>query len=172
VTAFARFHVDLVTGLTMTGTPDEVQPLVPIELPGVARTTYRAYPVADHIADKVCGMLETHDRGRGAPVASTRYRDLADLVRFAHTERVSAHALVVALRSEAQRRGLVLPDRLSTPAGSSWAPGYARLARGTPGIVERDLSAALETAGRLIDPVLGEQAQGRWDPDRLAWQAD
>jgi hypothetical protein len=36
VTDFARFHVDLVVELSMTGKPDDVPPLVPIELPGVS----------------------------------------------------------------------------------------------------------------------------------------
>ena len=40
VTDFARFHVDLVTGLSMTGAPENTPPLVPVELPGIARTPY------------------------------------------------------------------------------------------------------------------------------------
>lgn len=78
-TEFARFHVDLVTGLAMTGEPDEVAPLVPFEIPGIDPVRYRAYPLADHVADKVCAFLEVHPRAAGTAQASTRYRDLADL---------------------------------------------------------------------------------------------
>lgn len=169
VKEFARFHVDLVTDLAMTGTPDEVSPLVPIELPGVMRTTYRAYPVPDHISDKVCGLLEVHQRFDGPPVPSTRYRDLADLAMFAHTAKVKAAALSVALESEAGRRQLELPDQLPAPRGPGWPAGYARVARDAPGLVELDLEAAMATVGRFIDPVLSREATGRWNPRELSW---
>jgi len=169
VTEFARFHVDLVTDLVMTGVPDEVSPLVPIELPGISRTSYAAYPVADHIADKVCGLLEIHQRSSGVPVASTRYRDLADLATFAHMATVDAAALKVALESEARRRALELPDRLQTPAGGDWPAGYARVARDAPGLEEKGLEAAMAVVGRFIDPVLAGQATGDWDPQTARW---
>lgn len=34
-TEFARFHVDLVAGLAMTGVPEDAAPLVAVELPGI-----------------------------------------------------------------------------------------------------------------------------------------
>lgn len=169
VTEFARFHADLVTEVAMTGTPDEVSPLVPIELPGVPRATYRAYPVPDHIADKVCGLLEMHERVDGAALASTRYRDLADLATFAHTAKVDAAALKVALESEARRRRLELPVELSTPTDPGWPAGYARVARDVPGLEEQDLEAAMATVARFIDPVLSDRASRWWDPERLRW---
>lgn len=171
VTEFARFHVDLVTDLVMTGVPDEVPPLVPIELPGISRNGYRAYPVADHIADKVCGLLEMHPRAGRASVASTRYRDLADLATFAHTTTIDAAALKVALVSEAHRRGLELPERLEAPTGPDWPAGYARVARDAPELDERDLDSAITVVGRFIDPVLSSTASGSWDPAAARWGA-
>jgi hypothetical protein len=103
---FASFRVDLVAGLTMTGEPEQVPPIVPIDLPGLLRIPYRAYPVVDHIADKVCALLEVHQRSGGLAIASTRYRDLFDLVIFAHTVAVDAQPLATALHTEARRRGL------------------------------------------------------------------
>jgi hypothetical protein len=80
---FARFHVDLVTDLIMTAPPEEVPPLVPVSIAGITSTTYRAYPITDHIADKVCAMIEIHYRSDGQPQSSNRYHDLADLATFA-----------------------------------------------------------------------------------------
>lgn len=77
---FARFHVNLVAGLSMTGVPEDAPPLVPVELAGVSRTAYRVYPIADRVADKVCALLERHPQPGGGIEQSTRYRDLADLV--------------------------------------------------------------------------------------------
>lgn len=76
-TEFAGFHVDLVANLSMTGQPEDVSPLIDVDL-GLRQPLYRAYPVVDHIADKVFAML----RDLGGQIASTRYRDLADLALF------------------------------------------------------------------------------------------
>jgi hypothetical protein len=133
------------------------------------RIPYRAYPVVDHIADKVCALLEVHQRSAGRPIASTRYRDLLDLVVFAHTSTIDGQLLASALQREASRRGLALPDRLGHPGGFQWRAGYLRIARETPRLEERDLEAALATAGRLIDPVLKGEKAGQWHPGVLAW---
>ncbi|HYM44994.1 MAG TPA: nucleotidyl transferase AbiEii/AbiGii toxin family protein [Solirubrobacteraceae bacterium] len=166
---FARFHVDLVADLVMTGTPDTVSPLVPLDLPGLVSASYRAYPLADHLADKVCALLELHERSSGLKEPSTRFRDLADLAIFARTVIVDAAEVAVALSSEAERRGLTLPDRLATPTGRDWPRGYARVARDVPHLRERDLPSALATVGLFIDPVLAGKARGRWDLETLRW---
>jgi hypothetical protein len=165
---FARFHVDLVASIQMTAAPDDVPPLVPLAVPGLSRGGYRAYPVPDHIADKVCAMFEVHEQG-GRPVQSTRYRDLADLAIFAHTQWVSAESIKLALNSEARRRGLQLPAVLDMAAGPGWRAGYARVVRDAPLLKERDLDSALETVRTFIEPVLSGNAAGVWDPDRFEW---
>lgn len=127
------------------------------------------YPIADHIADKVCALLERRSRPDGHVEQSTRYRDLADLAAFAHSTSVGADELRRALDSEAQRRRLTLPDRLKVPSSSAWAAGYAGVARDTPGLEERNLESAMSSAGRLIDPVLAGTAGACWDPGAMAW---
>lgn len=165
---FSRFHVDLVTGLAMTGQPEEVPPLVPISIEGVTSTTYRAYPLADHIADKVCAIVETHERVGGTADASSRYHDLADLAVFARTAIVGAQALIRALRSETRRRNLTLPNKLTAP-DATWGPGYAQVAKSNPRLPDRDLGQALATAAAMIDPILDGSATGGWNPASRAW---
>src|SRR4051794_40364349 len=63
---FAAFSADVVAGQSMTHVPEAVSPLVELEIPGLLRVDYRAYPLADHIADKVSACLETHARSGGA----------------------------------------------------------------------------------------------------------
>jgi Nucleotidyl transferase AbiEii toxin, Type IV TA system len=169
LTEFSSFHADLVTGLSMTGEPEEVPPLIDIDL-GLPRPSYRAYPVADHIADKLCAMLETHPRATGEAAASTRYRDLVDLATFARTTEVVGQALAIALRSESVRRGLTLPGRLPDPPGPDWRAGYARSVRDAPDLPDRDLDAALATVRSLLDPVLAGERVRSWDPASLSWK--
>jgi hypothetical protein len=168
-TTFAGFHTDLVANLTMTAAPDDVSALVDIDL-GLPQPMYRAYPIVDHIADKVCAMLETHPRTVGEPIASTRYRDLVDLATFARTTEIDSAALTTALRSEAQRRDIVLPDQFPDPPGPDWRAGYARTVRDAPNLPDRDLDTALQTVRALLDPVLAAEQHSAWDPASLTWR--
>lgn len=66
-TLFAAFHIDVVVGTVMTGTPDVVASLTPLDIEGLIRPRYRVFPVADHLADKLCATIGTHaGRGRTA----------------------------------------------------------------------------------------------------------
>lgn len=165
---FARFHADIVANLSMTAEPDDVPPLIDLDI-GLTQPRYRAYPVCDHIADKLCAMLETHPRAHGEAVASTRYRDLVDLATFARSSQLDGIALTRALASESARRGLTLPPRLPDPPGRDWPAGYARAARDAPGLPDRDLDAAVRTVRSLLDPVLARERVARWNPRSLRW---
>lgn len=58
--AFAVFHIDLVVGTSMSGEPDLVAPLTPLDIAGLVRPPYRTLPLADHLADKLCAIISTH----------------------------------------------------------------------------------------------------------------
>lgn len=92
---FERFKIDLVVVSNMTATPEMVDPIHPIEVPGLRITAYRVYPLVDHIADKHAAMLEMHGEQE-----STRYRDLVDLVVIAGSQTINAEALRAAMLSE------------------------------------------------------------------------
>jgi hypothetical protein len=169
-TEFASFHADLVTETSMTAAAEEVGALIDIDV-GLKQPPYRAYPLVDHIADKLCAMLELHPGAGAAERGSTRYRDLVDLATFARRSELDAEALGRALRSEAQRRGLTLPERLPDPPGPDWRAGYARAARDAPSLPDRDLDAAMRTVRSLLDPMLGGKQAGRWHPKTLSWSA-
>ena len=169
-TEFARFNVDLVAEVGMTGTPEPAESLSPVEVPGIARATYRLYPLADHIADKVLAMIERHPRGAAEPVASTRYRDLADLVVIARRYTVDAGDLSTALHAQARRRGIELPSRFRPPTGPTWSAGYGRVARDVPELHERDVDSAIETARTFVDPILEGRVSGQWDTQEMTWR--
>jgi hypothetical protein len=75
---WVAFHVDLVgADLRMTGDPDLVPAIARVGMPTVEQHGYRAYPLVDHVADKVVATFEVHGETQRP---STRYRDLVDLV--------------------------------------------------------------------------------------------
>ena len=126
---WAAFQVDLVgDGIQMTGEPDTVLPLTAIEIGDQERAPWRAYPLVDHVADKVCAILERHD---GRP--STRFKDLVDLVAITNRGTVPAALQMGALAKEADRRRLVLPDSFDVPDRAMWVRGYRSDAQRTVG---------------------------------------
>jgi hypothetical protein len=168
---FAAFSVDLVTGQSMTATPEVVPPLVAVEIPGLLRVGYRAYPLVDHIADKMVACLETHIRSGGTVTVSTRYKDLVDLVLIARTQQPAAVDLRRALFSEIGRRSVELPAEFAVP-GPLWPVGYEAKAGEVPQLADlARFPAALALVKRMLDPVLAGTATGRWDPVRTAWVA-
>lgn len=54
---WAAFQIDMVAdGMLMTGTPDAVCSLTQVDATTRERTNWRAYPLVDHVADKVCAI--------------------------------------------------------------------------------------------------------------------
>jgi Nucleotidyl transferase AbiEii toxin, Type IV TA system len=94
-TRWAKFHIDLVdSDVRMTGVPDDVPALARVAMPDVEQHGYRAYPLVDHIADKIAAVLQRYGQTQ-AP--STRYRDLVDLAAITTSASVQADAQLAAL---------------------------------------------------------------------------
>lgn len=166
---YATFHVDVVVATVMTGRPDLVAPLTPLAIDGLQRPAYQVFPLADHIADKVCAVLETHPGPDGTVHVSTRVKDLVDLALIAGSQSVDGRALRVAVTTGAAFRGLVLPDRLSIPDVPVWRRGYPRRAaeagQAVPGFDD-----AVHLVQALVDPVLAGAEVRMWDPRHGRWE--
>ena len=169
-TRWAEFHVDIVgPDVRMTGEPEDVPPLAAIDMPDLEQHGYRAYPLVDHIADKVTATFERYGEARNP---STRYRDLVDLVAIITGASVRAEPQIRALRSEEERRGIVLPRRFEVPDKELWQRGYAREARRSLLPVARTLDEALGIVRPFVDSLLDGTAAGRWNAERSDWEAE
>ena len=162
---FELFRIDLVIATNMTLTPDRVEPLRPVEVPGLRSQDYLVYPLVDHIADKHAAMLATYNDGS----PSTRYRDLVDLMLIANREPVDAAQLRHALLSEYEARNLAVPSAIELPS-EAWAAGYAAAVRPVIAIRERTAVEAIETLRSFLLPVLANNAAGRWRPQEQLWR--
>ena len=167
-TAWAQFHVDVVgEGVRMTGTPEHVPALTAVAMPGMDQPGYRAYPLVDHIADKICAVLERQAPGQRP---STRFKDLVDLATLTAKVQTTAEAQRRALESEASRRQITLATRFDVPDRSMWEPGYAAEARRAVLPVAPNLATALAQVCAYVDPVLDGTAMGLcWDPTHHRW---
>lgn len=123
-------------------------------------------PLESHLADKVCAMYEMHgDR------PSTRYRDLADIVRILDAGPIRGSRLAEVLQREAGRRKMTLPSRMQAPS-EAWFEAFPLQASTFAEYPEKlwNLDAALNAARPLLDSVLsGERASGVWNPKTHTW---
>jgi hypothetical protein len=94
---YASFHIDLVVGTAMSGEPDLVEPITSIDIAGLIRPRYRAFPVVDHISDKLIATVESH-QSAGEVRPSSRVKDLVDLALIARTQVVGGPELRRAIR--------------------------------------------------------------------------
>lgn len=127
-------------------------------------------PAENHMADKICALYEKHQGDKRRP--STRYRDLADLVRFVQDIPVDAARLALVINHESQRRKITPPQRLVAP-DESWIENYPRAARDfaqyPPHLIP--LNTALEYVGICLNEILdGTRNTGRWNPEHQCWE--
>ncbi|WP_020391482.1 nucleotidyl transferase AbiEii/AbiGii toxin family protein [Kribbella catacumbae] len=168
---FETFSVDLTTRRHIDAPVDQV-PLKPIidhetlrDLPSVPTT-----PIEPHLADKICALYERH--GQDGEKASTRYRDLADIVRIVAAIPFDAARLTAVLQREAGRRQMTLPNKLRAPS-QDWVVGFPRSAAGFAEYSRDywDLNAALTFCSTCLEEILtGQRTSGTWDPEHRSWQ--
>lgn len=158
-------HVDLVVGVATTDAVAVASPAHALDLPKLPSSDYRLYPIVDQIADKICATL-VHYGGK----ASTREKDLVDLVLIAVTQDVDGVKLRRALEIEAGIRGLTLPGTFTVP--TAWGAVYAKLAKDVPACeLYSRVDAAMEVMRHFIDPVLEGVVNGTtWNHTELAWR--
>ncbi|PPF32676.1 nucleotidyl transferase AbiEii/AbiGii toxin family protein [Pseudoclavibacter sp. AY1H1] len=135
--------------------------------PFLSTVPYRMYPVTDQIADKICATVRRYgDEG----LASTRAKDLVDLVVLTRTQQFDADELRLAINTGLYRRGLSPISELTVPA--TWEQRYRELAAGVPhcrGVASVD--AAVSEVNDCLVPVLRGEATGRWNSTE-GWGAD
>lgn len=123
--------------------------------------------IESHLADKVCAMYETHHGGK----PSTRYRDLADIVRIVTNLPIDAARLAQTLGHEAGRRHLELSPQLISPH-EQWQHEYPKAAKEFSEfpVQYQSLEASLACAAQCLTPVLSrERLAGTWNPHARAW---
>lgn len=165
---FDRFSIDLSTELHVVARFERLRPKPVIDVPGLAvLPEFTLYSLPDQVADKVCAMYGSYGI---SPAPSTRFRDLVDLVLIVTTSSLDAELTGRALRSEALRRNLILPEQMHAPS-PQWPAGYTQIARNSSLHAElRNLDAALVRVGACLNPVLGgEVTAGYWDPQQQRW---
>lgn len=155
------FGVDVAFGDPMIAEPEVVVGDDVLGFAGVEPPSYRLYPIATHIAEK----LHAYTMPRSRP--NTRVKDLPDIALLATIGPLDARQLRAALeQTYAFRATHPLPASLPDPL-PAWQAPYAAMA-----IADRlawpTLAEAVNAARAFLDPVLAGVAEQTWD--RVAWR--
>lgn len=146
--------------------PDRLQGPDLLAFAGIDPVVVPVLPLEFGIAEKVHAYTRPYgDR----MLASTRVKDLVDLVLIAGEAALDARRLREALRATFDNRAThPLPARLPRPA-ADWRVAYGRMCRDIG--LDPDLGVGHGLAASVVDPLLaGEIAAGRWDPAARTWR--
>lgn len=156
--------VDLAVGAGLTDTINIMSPANRLDLPKLKATDYRLYPIVDQIADKVCATMTEYPRG-----ASSRTKDLVDLVVIASSHDIDATGLRTAVDTERRRRGLPPFKSLVIPA--DWSARYTKMAKTIPHCAKHPrVEDAKLLMSQFLAPVFSEEHRGRWDHNHASWK--
>ncbi|MCL2137587.1 MAG: nucleotidyl transferase AbiEii/AbiGii toxin family protein [Coriobacteriia bacterium] len=161
------FNIDLVFGCVPTA---PIEKRLPKNLEGFpySEVEYYLYPLVDHIADKVCAIVEKH----GSGYSSSRVKDLVDLCVIALNESVRLRMLARALLSETNLRDLYPLYEFTIPDEWSMNPQSAVKLLGDLSMPNefRSLRGAFVLAKSFIDPALQNTTEElSWNPGSQEW---
>lgn len=104
--------IDLTLDCSPIGDLVTVEPANRVVVPGIETFPYLLYPIADQLADKLCGVMELQPNG----YPSSRMKDLADIVLVAKSQHIDAAELFLAVRTECSKRQMGVPATFKAPA--------------------------------------------------------
>lgn len=160
---FEEVVVDVGFAGVLTGTPELLRGPDLLTFAGIEPAEVPALPLEQHLAEKV----HAYTRSYGTGVASTRVKDLVDMVLIGSFTSLDADRLAEALRRTFEIRDQQpLPATLPAPP-ADWKVPYGRLA--TEVGLSEDLAVGHAEASAFLNPILANRASGRWDPERSAW---
>ena len=167
---YHHFEVDITTQRHVQGPVDYLQ-LEPVfsdeSLENLPRIPL--IPIENHLADKLCAMYELHGQTR---TASTRYRDLADLVRIIKVLPLDAERIAQLFSHESQRRKISLPQAVQS-SSPLWEQAFPRAAASYSDypVDLRPLEASLLLVARCLNEILdGSRNSGSWNPTTQNWE--
>lgn len=160
--------VDLAVEEPPVGQVEVLDPRNRLELPKkVITRPYRLFPVSDQIADKVWATMQQYGEG----IASTREKDLVDLVVISRTQRVELAELHAALETERIKRRAASARVFEVP--ESWGPRYAVMAKQTTACAGlENVHHAQAHVAELVNPGLDQPAKSNpavWSPE-TGWE--
>lgn len=160
---FESFHLDVGWGDPVVEQPQDLTAPSLLAFAGLAPTIMPAYPLTQHVAEKLHAYTQPHTSGQGS-----RVKDLVDLLLIASLSPISARALREAVRATFDaRQSHPLCGALPAPP-ETWATPFRRMAQDV-GLLTDRLDVAFDLVCRFLNPMLAGVAEGAWQPTGWLW---
>ncbi len=162
---FSVFDVDVVGPEPLVGEIDLVVGASWLDFAGVPTPSFRVYPIASQIAEKVHALTLPRSG------MNTRVKDLPDIALLASLDSavLESRTLRSALETTfAHRRTHSLPLALPAPP-AEWQGAYAEICR-VNGLRWRSLADLTSAVFAFINPVLASTAEGTWSLETWVWR--
>ena len=160
--------IDLVVDEVSLEDVDVMTPADRLDVRDVEVCDYAVYPVECALADKLCGIIETHD---GRP--SSRVKDLVDIAVVASSMTVDGEKLQKRITTELRARRLSQPNAFNVPDvwWDSYSAAYAKMAKQARVASEAaKLDGAVVLAKSLLDPAIDSSvSEKKWNPEVKRW---
>jgi len=161
---FENFRLDIGVGDPLVAPIEYLKTPALMEFADIPPTVVPCYPVVQQIAEKVHALTRHHPSG-----ASTRVKDLVDILLMAEMGEIDAVNLILALEATfGARQTHSLPATLPDPP-RDWSRPFRSMADDVE-LGYTALDEAYRALQRFLDPILGGKAKGGWDPGRRSWQ--
>lgn len=161
--------IDLVVSSVTFDDADVITPVSRLEVKGLPVFDYRVYPTDAAIADKVCATMQEYSGGR----ASSRVRDLVDLVVYLTTESFDGGELSKKISLEMRLRKMKPVDAFRVP--EVWPKLYMHAYEKSAAEAKlpkeyRDIINAERLVKSCVDGALSGEIDGLvWSPAELRW---
>jgi hypothetical protein len=158
------FGVDVAFGDPIFGEPEVIVANDVLGFAGIAPPTLKLYPLETHIAEKL------HAYTMPRPRPNTRVKDLPDLALLATARALDAARLRAAIEQTFTFRNThAVPLAIPTPS-EAWSKPYTAMARENqlPWLTLEDATRAVR---EFLNPVLGNEVDGGWEPAAWKWIA-
>jgi hypothetical protein len=109
--------------------------------------------------------------------ASSRFRDLLDLVTIVNSEVIEAEDAIRACAQRRLRPGMTAAANALQLPSATWRSGYRKVAREAAKLAVPEASAfpeaddAVALVAEFLNPVLFGTATGSWNPEQRRWQS-
>lgn len=162
--SFETFHVDVGQGDPISEAPEKITLPNLLGFAGLRPAVVRCYPLAAQVAEKLHAYTRAYAGG-----ATSRVRDLADMLLAASMTTFTSSKLMRAIQSTFQVRGThAVPDQVPKPPTPLATP-YAKLARDL-NLPWPTLQEAGNAVAEFLNPVLRGSTASRWHAAAWKWR--
>ena len=161
---FEQFHIDVGMGDPMVDPAEYLNTPTLLDFAELETTRVPCYPLTQQIAEKLHAYTRPYKTGE-----STRVKDFIDILLLAEFGAIDGKRLLSAIQATFSSRNThALPATLSPPP-SNWGREFQKMANQV-GLSDLSLDSAYHLMQEFLDPVLGGEVIGTWDPANRTWR--